>query len=264
MKYRCEATSVEGFVQMLASNYLPHGYWFYITGHVPPNKSPEAIDAKLLDKYSISLSRQQRSRRKRLGFANLHYLRYGDFFVILATHGKHLFFESEGEAVRDIRKFPLRFYGYSLTVRRGGYLKKGAGEESASPDGRYRVRVTIARDRFSTLYHDLLDRAAHRSLDSLRWELWNQPFEPYAPIRKQMLRLLRGVNQVRASMGYEKVPTDSIRYQRKIVKPFETAGHSDHLESDLPDALLDSQSNVPIARMAGNPANNESEVEIPF
>lgn len=27
MEYRFEAKSVEGFVQMLASNYLLHGYW---------------------------------------------------------------------------------------------------------------------------------------------------------------------------------------------------------------------------------------------
>lgn len=220
MKYRCEATTPEGFVQILASNYLPHGYWFYVTGSVPPGKCFDAIDAKLVDKYGIGLSRQQRARRKQLGAANLHYVRYRDFFVILATHGKHPFFAAEQESVRDIRKHPLQFQGYSLTVRRGGFLKKEAGEEMASPDGRYRVRVSIGRNAYRDLYADLVDKAAHRSAETLRWELWNQPFEPYAPIRKQMLRVLRKVNQVRGAMGFEKLPTDVIRYKRKIVKPF--------------------------------------------
>jgi hypothetical protein len=28
------ATSISGFVQQLAVSYLPHGYWFYVTGLV--------------------------------------------------------------------------------------------------------------------------------------------------------------------------------------------------------------------------------------
>ncbi len=32
MEYRCVAGSVAGFVQQLASCYLPHGYWFYVSG----------------------------------------------------------------------------------------------------------------------------------------------------------------------------------------------------------------------------------------
>lgn len=221
MPYRCEATSLEGFVQILASNYLPHGYWFYVTGRVPAGKDPSQVDAKLMEKYGIGLSRQQRARRKLQGMANVHYVRFEDFFVILATHGKHPFFAAEQTAVKDIRKTPLQFRGYSLTVRRGGFLKKSAGDESPTPDSRYRVRVTIGRKAFRNLQADLVDKAAHRAVDALRWELWNQPFEPYAPIRKQYLMVLRQMNRIRSALGYDRVPTDAIRYQRRIVKPFE-------------------------------------------
>lgn len=62
MKYRCEATSVTGFIQILASNYLPHGYWFYVTGKVPPSKDPRLVDQKILAKYGIELSRQRYKR----------------------------------------------------------------------------------------------------------------------------------------------------------------------------------------------------------
>lgn len=35
MEYRYEAASVAGFVQQLICCYLPHGYWFYVSGVVP-------------------------------------------------------------------------------------------------------------------------------------------------------------------------------------------------------------------------------------
>lgn len=89
MAYRHEVQSVEALVQYLAANLLPHGYWFYVTGLVPPNKDPSAIDAKLVAKYGAHLSRQQRARRKLAGLANVHYLRCGRWWVLLATHGKH-------------------------------------------------------------------------------------------------------------------------------------------------------------------------------
>ncbi len=221
MAYRHEATSTEGFVQLLASNYLPHGYWFYVTGIVPEGKDPRRIDEKILSRYRIDLSRQQRARRKLQGLANLHYLRYQHEFVILATHGQHSFFAAEAKSVKDIRRHPLHFQGYSITVRRGGFLKKDDADSPATPDGRYRTRVTIGREAFRDLASGILDAATHRNPESLRWMFWNQPFEPYAPVRKQMLRLLRAVNKKRSAMGYEKLSPDCIRYRRRIVKPFE-------------------------------------------
>jgi hypothetical protein len=221
MEYRYEATTIAGFVQMLASNYLPHGYWFYVTGRVPAGKLAESIDQKILSKYGIELSRQQRARRKLQGLANLHYLRYQDFFVILATHGKHPFFEAEASSIRDIRKLPLHFRGYSLSVKPGGFLKKEQGEAMPTHDNRYRVRVLISREAYRNLSAYLLDLATHRSAETLRWEFWNQPYEPYAPIRKQLLMLLRMVNKKRSAMGYESLDPGCIRYKRRIVKPFE-------------------------------------------
>ena len=36
--YRCEAASVEGFIQQLAVSYVAKGYWFYVTGRIPHHK----------------------------------------------------------------------------------------------------------------------------------------------------------------------------------------------------------------------------------
>ena len=79
----------------------------------------------------------------------------------------------------------------------------------------------IGREAFRDLSAHLVELATHRSAETLRWEFWNQPFEPYAPIRKQLLKVLRMVNARRSAMGYEKLSTDCIRYRRNIVKPFE-------------------------------------------
>jgi hypothetical protein len=221
MDYRYCATSVNGFIQQLSSNYLPHGYWFYVSGVVPEGKSVENIDRKLLTKYGINISRQSRARRKQAGLSNLHYLRFERFFLLLATHGKHCFFDEEGEAIRDVRRVPIKFQGYSVSVKRGQYLAKLDPDEPALPDGKYRVRVQIGRETYRDLKAYLLDLATHRSAETLGREFYNAPFEPYAPVRQQMLNLLRLVNKKRKEAGYELLSPTVLRYQRRIVRPFE-------------------------------------------
>ena len=65
MWYRCEATSLEGFIQQLAVCYVGRGYWHYVTGRVPPDKNASAVDRKLLLKYGVIMPKWTRSRRKR-------------------------------------------------------------------------------------------------------------------------------------------------------------------------------------------------------
>ncbi len=119
MTYRHEATSVAGFIQQLAVAYLTHGYWFFVTGVVPDGKDPQRTDARLLGRYGVVLSRWTRTRRKRQGLANVHCRRFRGFFVLLASHGKHPFFELEAGNIRDVRRTPNRFYGYAVSYRHG-------------------------------------------------------------------------------------------------------------------------------------------------
>jgi len=220
MEHRYEIDSREGLVQYLAANLLPHGYWFYVTGRVPDGKDPFRIDAKLIAKYGVALSRQQRARRKLVGLANLQYVRWGRLWILLATHGDHPFFAEGGERVRDVRHCPLQVAGYSLTVRRGGFLKKSPGDERQTPDTKRRVRVQIARERYRDLKADLLELALRRSVEELGRALGGVAFEPYAPIRRQLLNLLRLMNAKRQEAGLAKIPPDVLRYRRRIVKPF--------------------------------------------
>lgn len=208
--YKYEATSVGGFLQQLAVAYLGHGYWFYVTGHVPEGKDPAAVDRKLVAKYEVGISKWARARRKASGLANCQYLRHGHFFVLLASHGRHPFFEGEAH-FKDAREEPIRFGGYSVSVKRG-------------LDGRFHPSVRIHPDAYRELRAYFVDRATHRTVEALSYELRRVPFEPYAPVRRQLLNILRAVNRARKVAGLEVVATSALRLSRKGVKPFAEPG----------------------------------------
>lgn len=66
------------------------GYTYYTTGEIPLDKASKArsIDQKIINKYNIDLSKDQRARRKKKKLANFYYLRWKNQFVILHTEGK--------------------------------------------------------------------------------------------------------------------------------------------------------------------------------
>ena len=206
--YRCVATSLAGFVQQVATAYLPHGYWFYCQGFVPEGKNPEAIDAKLIAKYGAALSKWQRARRKRGGHANLQYVRLGSIFLLMATKGVHPFFEEEAATIRDARKVPIRIGGYSISVRKG-------------PDGRLHSHVRIDRAPYAELMARYLERCSRLSTARLVSDLYHLPYEPYAPVRRQYLMLLRRINAVRKEHGRQTIPVEALPLRRRIVRPFE-------------------------------------------
>ena len=116
---------------------------------------------------------------------------------------------------------PIQVGGYSLTVRQGGFLKRLPGEETKTADSKRRVRVQIAREKYRDLKSYFLELATRRSVEELGREFFNVPFEPYAPIRRQLLNVLRLVNAKRQEAGLAKVPPTVLRYRRRIVRPFD-------------------------------------------
>ena len=219
--YRCEATSIAGFVQQLAVGYIANGYWFYVTGTIPEGKDPRGVDEKIIGQYGIDVSKWTRCRRKRAGLANAQYLRYGRFFVIIATHGEHPLFAAERKRLRDAREHPIHFAGYSIGCRRG----RGGGK--------YHPSVRIRREDYRKLKAHFAQIAVHRAAEDLCQELRAIPFEPYAPVRNQLRGILRLVNRRRKAAGLELLPWDAIRLRRRPVQPF------DHLRSNrtrAPDA----------------------------
>jgi len=198
--YRCRAVSLAGFIQQLAVAYVAHGYWFYARGWIPIDKDPEAIDRKLIDRYGIDVSKWERARRKRAGLANLHYLRFGRTFVLIATHGQH------AAVIRDIRRVPFKHGGYSVSYRNG------------------HASVRIDQETYKRMKAYLVELALRRPADALVAELGMLPFEPYAPVRRQLLNLHRAVNRARKTAGLSEVPVECLRLRRRLVRPFERAG----------------------------------------
>ncbi|MBE7457165.1 MAG: hypothetical protein HS102_11110 [Planctomycetia bacterium] len=204
--YQYEAETEAGFIQQLAVSYLGHRYCFYVTGEIPATKDPATIDAKLIARYGIGISRWARARRKKAGLANMHYLRFGRYFVLLASHGKHRFFLDEPHS-RDARRDAIRFAGYSISLKRG-------------TDGRLHPSVRIHPDEYRKLKAYLLDLALHRSVENLSAVFAAVRFERYAPVRRQLLNILRAVNRLREQAGFEPVPVSALRLQRRVVRAF--------------------------------------------
>jgi hypothetical protein len=201
-RYRYEATSVEGFIQQLAVSYLKNGYWFYVVGEVPVGKSLAAVDEKLLLRYGIAQSKWAKARAKKAGLAKVQYLRYRGTFLILATHGRHVFFEAEAGNIRDAREAPIRCFGYSVGYR----------------DGHAHVRIDGERYRELTAY--FLEAALRASAAELSARFRALPFEPYGPVKVQIRKLLGKVNRARRAAGLERVPGECLRAKRTTVRPF--------------------------------------------
>jgi hypothetical protein len=204
--YRCEATSIEGFIQQLAVSYVGNGYWFYVAGSVPEGKDPRGVDVKLIQKYAIDISKWTRARRKRVGLASVQYLRFGRFFVLLATSGEHSFFREE-VGIRDIRREPIRFAGYSMSYRKGR-------------DEAWHPSVRIDSVEFRVLRQQFLEMS-YLSLDTLTNRFGNLRFAAYAPIRSQYRQLWRAINRRRKFGAMDLLPEHIVPRHRRVVAPFE-------------------------------------------
>ncbi len=199
---RFEVASLEGFIQQLAVSCVGKGYVHYVTGRIPDEKDPRAVDRKFTQKYRLGMSKWSRYRRKRGGFANLRYLRFERFFVLIATHGVHEFFQEETGRIQDCRRVPIKFGGYAISLQNN------------------RVHVRIEREQYNLLKACFLDLAVKRKAETLEQMMARLPFEPYAPVRRQLLNLVRAVNKARKVKGFKLLAYSCIRTRRRIVRPF--------------------------------------------
>ena len=195
--YRCEARNVSTFIRHLAVNYVSRGYFFYVQGEIPAHKDPANVDAKIIEKYGLDISKWQRARQREQGRAGVQYLRCRRRFVIIGTHGEHHFFREEGRAVFDIRRVPLKFGGYSISYRLGWR-------------GKWFVSVRIEYARFLQLKEYLLDRARVAPVDDLVSDLRSFSFPPFAPVRWQVFFLVRRMNELRREAGREIIPLAAV------------------------------------------------------
>jgi hypothetical protein len=220
MEYKFEVTSSVGFLQRVATHLLPKGYYFFVQGTLSKGKNPLALDQKFISRYDVAKTEGARRWRKSQGLGNVQYVRHGMSWILLATHGDHAIREGEGDNLKDVRRAPIRIGHYAVYVKRGNYLRKFSGDVNPTPDGRWRVRVLIAREPYRELCAYFLSIACHRRGEKLAEELHSLPYEPYAPVRKQLLKLLRLINAKRQAAGYSKIAPSCLRLKRMIVKSF--------------------------------------------
>ncbi|MEM7313568.1 MAG: hypothetical protein AAF497_10500 [Planctomycetota bacterium] len=244
--YRCEATTIDGLIQQVALSYLRHGYWWYVTGSVPERKDVLEVDHNILTKYGIRKDWRYVAHNKSRGIANVQYIRYGRFYIIMATKGLHEFKEREAKRIRDARQSSspilvprfasegigkgersrrLPFDGYAIGYRRGGYLKKSPEEKAAyklameewkratrlgrrlpkppkgTPDPKWHSCVEIERNTWKRLRSYYLEIATRRSADNLAFEFTNSGYVPYAPVKRQLVRIIKDVNKARQVAG---------------------------------------------------------------
>ncbi|MCA9159810.1 MAG: hypothetical protein KDA72_15855, partial [Planctomycetales bacterium] len=174
-----------------------------------------SIDQKLLTKYDIDITERQRAYRKQSGLANMQYIRYDRWFLLLITDGHHPFKQEERSQIRDCRRHPIKFAGYSISYRRSGLTPKGG----SAPKWHACVRIDNKTSRELKAF--FLARATHRSVENLSSDFARVPFSRFAPIRRQLLTILRAVNKARERSSYETVPATALNLRRKILRPFD-------------------------------------------
>jgi hypothetical protein len=245
MQSRFLVTSVDGMVAQLV-NLISKGYRYYFAGQVADLAAWSSRDSRMLDYYDAELPKWTRERRKKRGIANFRYLRYEDWYVVLATEGTApRFWKEDSKRIRDVRNVPIRFKGYSVSYRQGGYQSIPAhekawrntmwaeyracrerGENGVKPpkpprDMKWHVRVELNRETYEGLKAYFLNIATHREANFIACEITELPFQPYRPVREQLRDILRAVNKARRGAGYQRIPFSVIRFKRRIVKAFE-------------------------------------------
>ncbi|MCI0334895.1 MAG: hypothetical protein L0228_16915 [Planctomycetes bacterium] len=230
-------------------NLISKGYRYYFVGTIAEAQARAARDLRMLHYYEAALPKWTRERRKLRDLANFRYLRHEDWFIVLATDGAApRFWEEDGQRIRDVREVSIRFKGYSISCRRGGYQSIPAHEKTwrnamwaqyrecrrqgvvgtkpprPARDTKWHVRVELDAETEDGLKAYFLNIATHRQADFIAREFIELSFQPYRPVREQLLTILRAVNKARQAAGYQRIPFSVIPFKRRIVKPFGSAG----------------------------------------
>lgn len=220
-----EEKTVEAFIQRLVTGYVTHGYVFYVGGRIKEGADLEEVDRRMAKKFRCNLSEKTRVLRKRAGLSNCAYLRFAREWLLVSTHGRgndfHPFFTEHhaGDArrseVRDFRREPFLFHGYSISYRYEGARPKDrrGGGGGVAPRKR-RGSVRIAQEEYRSLKAQFLEWATRREVEWLVAEFWRLRYYPFAPVRQQLLNLLRAVNRARKERGFEPVPVTALKLKK--------------------------------------------------
>ncbi len=205
--YRYEAASIDGFLSQIV-RLIQGGYVYYFRGRVPDGKDPHQVVRKLMAVYGIGGKKWRRERRYRGANAAAHILLYGRIFVIMLTQGRHEAFyrdhayrtvkdrrgrkRRERVPVPKITRKALHVFGYTIfhdSEQRKTHVRLDDGT-------RRRVEVHL----LSVCCWD-----AYRDRSRMEREFQRLPFQPYAPVYRQLRVIGEKVNQARRRRGFKKL-----------------------------------------------------------
>ncbi len=121
----------------------------------------------------------------------------------------HSFFESHSaEQVHDCRRIGIKFGGYS--IRRN----------CCQRTRKWHTLVRLDKPTYVSLRAYLLELAVRRDQETLEEEFRSICFQPYRPVREQLLAILRAVNRKRKAAGLSPLDYRCVPSRRRITKPF--------------------------------------------
>lgn len=155
------------------------------------------------------------------------------------------------------RESKCLFDGYAVSYRRGGYLRKtpqeraeyrqaveewkrqrALGKRQPRPprgvrDPKWHSCVEIERQTYLRLRASFLEIATRRSRQNLEYELTRTGYVPYRPVKRQLVRIIRDVNQARRVAGCgEQIPYRTVLcLKRRQLSPFACQGEQSALEA---------------------------------
>jgi len=107
-----------------------------------------------------------------------------------------------------------------------------------------------------------MELALRKSVEHLCVEFRRVPFEPYAPIRRQLLNILRAVNGKRKAAAKDPVPTTALRLRRRVVRPFEASRCSWINEPYSGEGPQDEAENTDLFVSPGTPGHREPQLSL--
>lgn len=192
-------------MQHLAVRLIGNGYRFFVLGEIPKAKDPAKVDRKLCSRYDFGVSKWVQFRRSMRGEAKVRYLRYGHQFILIATEGRHRFFDEESSAVRDASEVPIRCFGYEIMSRPRGT--------------KFHPVVKLGEARFEELRSQLLNLALATD-SALTKRILDERLIFFSGVKRQIFRILKEVNERRRTAGLEPLFVNRSHFANPSVQVF--------------------------------------------
>ena len=208
-EYRCVAASPAGFLRQLTTNILPYGFRYYFAGCIREPLKPERTDQKIIEHYQLAhLTKDRLSYYRQKQISVVRYLRYGRFYVILATEGsprtdvEHCFhFFVREKKIRNIRESPIHFQCYLISRK-------------------IRLDVSLDCPTYKELASKCMQHAPHWKRPLLEEFIKQQfaQFEAYGGVRAQFSKIVGEINEIRKKSGHKLISAKLYRKYPRVVK----------------------------------------------